>query len=61
MREAGLAPDGSDLHMLNHPVNCSQGFRQSPAHIPRRLLLWRLLRYWERGMGLLSGCVWLKH
>lgn len=29
VKEAGLAPDGADLHMLNRPASRSQGFRQS--------------------------------
>lgn len=29
VKEARLAPDGSDLHMLNYPASRSQGFRQS--------------------------------
>lgn len=29
VKEAGLAPDGADLHMLNRPASHSQGFRQS--------------------------------
>lgn len=37
MREARLAPDGSDLQMLNHPESQSQGFRQNPSHVPEDL------------------------
>lgn len=34
VREAGLAPGGSDLHMLSHPASRRQGFRQSHFQEP---------------------------